>query len=398
MADTPTFVFGEDGRTYAYLDGKIVASATDADELEQKLATWPDVHEVPGGPHQHQQDFTRSYPEGLVAPDPQGLGVCQACNGEGAREGFGGCPHCGGTGQEPDPQDPAAPGAAVDPLQGASPDTLPGDNLPPRATHITTPNGLKGQILGKVKGLWGEQVTIRLENGRIAKFDVTDSSKVSFVEEKDTPSSPYGALEARLAATPDGTKASLVARIKELKAIKNDAAAVIRTAQYVDQETVHNLVVQADYELREVTDALAALEDAEPYAAPAPFSTGVAEQESMGGHDSTWLDNVVEDMVAENESLDFDQMIDEVPEVMAAELETPVLEDAGAVRDRAEALVTSKTAGLEPQAAADFRAAFLTRVEACRRAELGRREEREEVQSKTASSENYDGPAEGLFM
>lgn len=379
MADTPTFVFGDDGKAYAYLDGKIVAAATDVDELEQKLATFPVTHEFgmqqPAGP----DDF---------AQGPQGDGGCPSCQGAGT------CPACGGTGQSPDPADP---GAAVDPLPAASPDTLPGDDLPPRATHITTPNGLKGQILGKVKDVWGEEVTIRLENGRIARFDVTDMSNVEYVNEKTASTSPYAALEARLAATPDGTKDSLVARVKELKRIKQDAANLIRSADYVDEQTIHGFVVQADYELREVTDALAALEDAEPYAPPAPFSTGVAEQEAMGGHDSTWLDHTVQDMIAENESIDFDQMMDEAPELLTAELETPVLEDAPAVTARAASFVQSRTAGLDQEAAADFTSAFLKRVEACRKVELSRRED-PEVQAKQASTENYDGPAEGLFM
>src|SRR5208282_708852 len=56
------------------------------------------------------------------------------------------------------------------------------------ATHVETPSGLKGEVLGQVKGPWGsEEVTVRWENGRIAKYETDghphDGYKYS-IEEK----------------------------------------------------------------------------------------------------------------------------------------------------------------------------------------------------------------------
>ena len=72
------------------------------------------------------------------------------------------------------------------------------------ATHVQTPNGLKGTILGKQRGLWGDQVTIRLENGRIARFDVTPDDKWEWITEQKAASlSPLTRLQEKLAAPID---------------------------------------------------------------------------------------------------------------------------------------------------------------------------------------------------
>lgn len=333
MPATPTFVFDDDGKAYAYVAGKIVASADDADELERKLAEFP-----------FNKDEEKDDDEEKEEKDEKK------------------------------------------------------ESSYATATHVQTPNGLKGTILGKQKGLWGDQVTIRLENGRIARFDVTPDAKFEWINEQKTASSPLGSLQERLdAPIEDKSRAGLVARIKELKAIKHEAAQVLRTASYVDEQTVGNIMVFADHELREVTDALAALEDAEPYAPPAPFSTNVVEQESMGGSDSTWLDNVVQEMTDESEAQDFDKIMEEGPDLLVADLETPALEDALGVEEAANNFVSSRTAGLDPQAVAEFRKEFVDRVAQARKTELAERgRESERMAREAATEETY--PDEGLFL
>ena len=57
------------------------------------------------------------------------------------------------------------------------------------ATHITTPNGAKGEILNRVASLWGEQITVRFENGQIRRFDtMAGDERLSYIkEEPDQP-------------------------------------------------------------------------------------------------------------------------------------------------------------------------------------------------------------------
>ena len=386
----PTFVFDDNGTAYAYVDGKIIAAAQDADTLEDKLAMYPTVTS-PGAPSPHGgMPGPDNFAEGMELGPDEG-GACPTCQSPiGPGDQF--CAQCG-TPQTPEPQgaDPAAPGEAVDPLPAASPDTLPGDDLPPRATHITTPGGLKGQLLGRVKGLWGDQVTIRLENGRIAKFDVTSDTKVEYHEEKIEHHSPLAALQARLNEVPSGTKKSLQARVAELKAIKREAQNFFRQASYADELTINNIIVHADHELREVADAIAGLEEAEAYAPPAPFSPGVVEQESLGGNDGSWLDEVAESIASENEAHDFDQMIEDQPALMVADMPPEVLADPDAVAEEASDYVTSKTAGLVGPID-EFRAAFLARVENCRVAELQRLAEEDEEENDDEEDKEGEFP------
>lgn len=347
-ATNPTFVFDDDGKAYAYVAGKIVAAADDADELEAQLQRM-DTESNPVEAAKDKNPFAKKEDESEE-------------EGEEKKE--------------------SAVTAAT-------------------ATHVTTPNGLKGTILGKQKGLWGDQVTIRLENGRIAKFDVAASEDIEYSREVEDPfptqHNYVAKLQEQLDKTYDGTRAALVARVEELKLLKENGANFIRSASYADGETVDNIIVQADYELREVTDALSALEDAEPYAAPAPFATGVTEQESMGGGDSSWLDNAVDQMVTENEAQDFDALLEEGPDVFVSELETPVLEDQDVTNEYAEQFVSSKTAGLQPEAVTEFKKAFMTNVEHARQLELASRVEASEKIAKEASTEDHDGDATGLF-
>jgi hypothetical protein len=155
--------------------------------------------------------------------------------------------------------------------------------------------------------------------------------------------------------------------------------------------------VLADHELHETNDALEALVDTDAYAPPAPFDPQVAEQESVGGGDSTWLDDTLNEMIAEAESTDYDQLMEEAPEVMVAEMETPALEDAHGVADHASQFVSSKVAGIEHDAVEEFRAAFLERVESARKTELESREEQAVAQQREAAVED-EGPDEGLFL
>lgn len=395
MADSPTYVFDENGQVHAFVDGQHVASGTDVDALEHHLKTAaPPLPPGPGGP-----------PPGPPSPGLDGPPSPDAdpAGGKGIEVEFKGTlTPSGGGGPEAPPEGLDGPPEA-DPLPDAAPDSIPGDDLPPRATHIITPNGLKGQILGKTKGLWSDQVTIRLENGRIAKFDVVADSDIEYVAEAKVASNPYARMESVLSADIDPTRQGLKRRIAELKVVKQEAQASFRTASYVDETTLHNFIVEADAQINEAMDAIEHMDNATPYAPPEPQ---VFEQESLGGNDSTWLDDTLNQMIEEAESTDFDQVMEEQPEVMVAELDTPALEHAEGVQEYALSYVRSKTAGLDPKAVSEFTAAFLARVENCRLAELENREEDTDDEEEDDEKKKFnfdknasvdDGPDEGLF-
>lgn len=284
-------------------------------------------------------------------------------------------------------------------LPAGSSDTLPDVHH----THIVTPNGLKGQILGKHKDLWGEAVTVRFENGRIASYHVADDEKENdfkFVKEEDEEKeNPVENLKKKVEKETAHTTSGIQERLTELDEIKKQAYHLIsQGVSYEDEQQLDDVRTMADHERGELAAQLEYLEseEAEAYRPPAPYGMEAVEQESLGGGDGTWLDETLGEMIQEAEGTDFDQMMEEGPETFVAELEDPALADAGVVRQMASNLVRSKTAGIDPEAVKEFEKAFLGRVEWCRRARLTDR--KEEIKKEAASEENFDGPAEGLFM
>lgn len=252
------------------------------------------------------------------------------------------------------------------------------------ATHVVTPNGLKGQILGKVKDVWGDTVTVRFENGRIVQFPVSDSRLKFASEEAEAPESPVEALRQRLAQEVEGDRRSLLSRIQELKQIKLQAAdAIVKGASYEDEQELDTISIQADVEIGQVVAALdhIASED-EEYATPEPQ---VVEQASLGSHDGTWLDQTFAKMVNEANHTDYDQLMNEGPEAFVAELEAPALADAGVTREMASNFIRSKTAGANPEVRDAFESAWIDRVESLRRVELKTRKTRAK---KEAAAEN----------
>src|SRR5881409_2380858 len=127
MAESPTYVFDDDGKVYAYVDEKLVAMAgnqEDLDGFEQRIAAPPMPMPAPGGaaPVGGPPEPSPGGPDGppmdeMHDEEPEPAGMHVVFEGE---------------------LKPAPKGDDADPLPDAAPDTIPGDDLPPRATHIVT--------------------------------------------------------------------------------------------------------------------------------------------------------------------------------------------------------------------------------------------------------------------
>ena len=274
------------------------------------------------------------------------------------------------------------------------------------ATHIETPSGMKGEILGRHDGTWGEKlVTVRWENGRISRYQAHggNDDKITYkTAEQAEPESALEYLQGTLDETPEGTRESLASRIASLDDLVVRATAFQRTASYEEQRSASEIVIAAEHEKREVREALAHLElaDAEAFALPAPFRTGAVEQASIGGGSGSWLDATVDDMIAEASAQDFDKILAEEPGQFVAGLETAVIADTGATREAAEDLISAKLAGTQPESQESFRQAFLAKVEQARRDELKDRTKQAKKLAKTAAKEASadDTPDEALFF
>jgi len=390
-----SFVFEDDGEVYAYQEGRVLASARDADELEAKLA----------------DNF--GYPQGLEQPQPVPPGAdtnqaqpqqpngCKYCAGAGCAN----CqpnlttntPYVGAKDESVDTKDgPKGADFIYDVVDEEEKD----DKKKPsekEATHIITPNGLKGKIVGRVSYLWGDEITARFENGRVAKFDVVPD--LEFVNEPEVAFSPYQALLDRLSQIPNPSRDSLAQRIDELKDIKLEAQMLIHNASYIDEQTIDDIVIQASHEMKEVSQAIAALDEEVPYENK-PFAMHSASQEALG-QETTWLDDVVSAALNETLSQDFDQMMDEQPEVLVADIEDVVIDDPTEVQYRASSFVDSHTVGIDPQDKEKFRKAFLSRVEQARQREVASRQKEAHIQTQKVASipdPIADFPDESVFL
>jgi uncharacterized OB-fold protein len=301
----------EGGNVTTVVDGHVVASVKEAEFGGHEEPAVGQHH--PGGPGDVAQDFGINYND-----------FNQTCPDCGAQAGPDDqwCPECGselGHTIE-DPTTMPAPPADVqhDLARGAT---------------VVTPNGLKGQVLGKVASMWGDEVTVRLENGRIVRLPVTPALRTE-ASVKPVAENKVAALDARLASSDvTGTRASLVARLKELRTIQREAKALVSVSSHIEAQELDRIVVQAEYELGEVQEAIAHLADTEAFEPPAPFRMEAVEQAAMGGHsDSTWLDHTMNEMIAEAEATDYERLMDEGPEAFVAGLDDAPIAHAATTR------------------------------------------------------------------
>lgn len=391
MMQTATFVLGDDGINYLYQGSQIVASSPNLDELEKLAQDF-------GGSSFGQPDIGMTDPMSQAAPCPCGKP---------------GCPGCGQANAGPAPMNPSLP-----PITGKDRDRkeergeedkerVETDDIMPieKATHIITPNGVRGKIVGRAMGIYGEEVTVRLENGRIAKYDLVGGEKFHLEDANASKVSAYRELRSKLDEVPAITKGALLKRIEDLREVRKQARALIAGAPYLDAEELDDIIVTAGHEIKEAAQAIEYI-DEQGYEAPRPFTHQAVEQGSVGGGDASWLSDVMAVALGEAEATDYDQLMDEAPETLIAEIETPVLSDQEAVHNIADEFVTSKTVGLESNAVQAFRQAFLARVEEVRVRESSARPNRErQVQAgktqKTAkrlADEASQVPDEGLFL
>jgi hypothetical protein len=406
-----TFVFDNDGKAHAMKEGKVVASADSVEELEtlvREAAPAPQapMPQPPMPVDQQQQQQAPGTPPATPIVNPPGTpggipnqvappGTVMAPNtpiGQGqvpqqlmaAKDGcdcWDGYERVSGT-------EACAEGSCkkCDDHRGKEKES---------ATHVITPNGLKGRILGKTKDMWGDTVTVRFENGRIVQFPVSDGLR--YASEKEEVLSVTASLRERLNVSSDGDRDSLIARIGELKSIRREAQVKIANdgASFEDEAELDNISVEAGTELGEVVAALDHIND-ETTEAYRPPTMHVAEQASLGGNDGTWLDDTFSNMVSEANHTDYDKLMSEGPEAFVAELETPALADSGVTREMASSHIRSKTAGANPDARDSFETAWIDRVETLRRKEILNRKTKAKKEA-AAETDHSNLPDDILF-
>lgn len=269
------------------------------------------------------------------------------------------------------------------------------------ASHVITPNGVKGEILGRTPDLWGEQLTIRLANGTITQYTVHGESDVEWVtEKKASVGSPIDSLKEQLEADFERDRASLEDRHATLKEISREAQRLASAgAPYSVEVELDQLRTAAEAESRQIKEAIDHLDaaDAESFIPEAPFEPRVVEQADLG-HGDDWLETVRQDMVAESEAEDHNKLLSEGPALFVTELDNGALADTGVTREMALSHIVSRTAGYTGEDVEEYREAFIARVEVARRHELAARKKLVSKQAKEVEEIQSSAPDDALFL
>jgi hypothetical protein len=271
-----------------------------------------------------------------------------------------------------------------------------------KATHITTPNGLRGEVISRVEGVFGGEITVRFENNQIRRFETAagdDGIKYS-VDEPKVSSSPKDHFQARLNERYVTSREGLTERLTALDEIARGAGRLAaRESSIPESRALHGFVLAAEAETAEIKEVLAHLEDVDAQnAAPAPPVYSAVEQISLGrAANDSWLDVTAAEMIVESEAQDFDKLLAEGPTALVSSLDDFAVHNAGTVAEIAASHIMGKTAGFKGEKIEAYREAFVAASEQARRHELTYRQDnvRKEATVKEASIANL--PDEFLF-
>lgn len=383
------YVFKDD-KVYAIREGKVVASADTLGDLEKRVANWGDLQRS-----EYEQ------------PEPEGQYACPNCQKPAHDWGNGTCPHCGEqlVDNESHHHDPY--GDDDHGPMDSDYDPNPGGHHSPwdMTASVVGPGGLKGKVLGKVRDVWGEEVAVRFENGRIAHLRVQQDGslqggfKESIEKTASAPAATGADLLARIEAHFDATRQGVTARLAEIESIRMEARERIASASPADASVFDSIMLTAEVErgtLRQALDAIEADEATQAELAPYEMKAAPA-QESLGRGEGNWLDGVVSAMVAEAEGQDFDKIANEEPALFVSDLYPGALADTGVTRDMATSHIRSKTAGLARAQADGIERTFLANVEAARKAALSERRTTVHKQAAAREDKYKDLPDDILF-
>lgn len=270
-----------------------------------------------------------------------------------------------------------------------------------KPTHIIGPGGIKGQILTRTASTWGEEVTVRFENGEFRTIPVSDRTQFTTENPKTASSSPLERLKAGIEKVAGTSRTDLQARFTELEAIKFEAREhITKGASNEDLHAFHNIIVTADLEQQEIRDHAEYLNatEGEGYQPYKPEMQIIDAPNIGHQNDGTWLDATLADIREEAQETDFNKLLDDGPTTFVAEQEDVTLSDSGDVRERALSHIRSKTAGLQSDQLDAYENLFLARVEEARRVELAHRKQTVKKEAAQKQSDVDNAPVESLFL
>jgi hypothetical protein len=271
-----------------------------------------------------------------------------------------------------------------------------------KATHITNPNGLKGEILSRTAATWGDAVTVRFENGQIQTMYITDEMNFTTEAPKKTASTtPMKRLASVVEENVSPDRESLKARQATLTNVRVEAQNLIAQGGSVDDMyALNEIVLQAENEQREIKQALEYMDATEgegyqPYKPDMQVIDGENVGHQNGGQ---WLEHTFRELEEQAKQTDFDALLEDGPTLLVSEQDDDVVADAGAVRELALSHVQSRTAGLIGDQIDEYERLFVARAEEARRVELAHRKQTVKKEAAQKKSNVDDAPVESLFL
>lgn len=268
------------------------------------------------------------------------------------------------------------------------------------ATHITTPNGETGVILGRTASVFSDSITVRFENGQIRHYDTFVGDGLQFTsKEVNAPSSPVEYFQRQLDETYTPSRDGLISRLNTLSEVRKGATYLAsQRVSYADGQELHKIVLTADAEANEVKEALEHLVAADAEAMVPPKQSYTAVEQASMGNSGDWLEVVAKEIIAESEAEDYDKLLSEGPTNFVSNLETGTLAHTGTVAEMAREHITSRTAGFQGEAVDDYRDRFVASTELARRRELTYRQDAARDDASVKKSAVAEAPDEALFL
>jgi len=273
------------------------------------------------------------------------------------------------------------------------------DNRRKEATHVTTPDGMTGVILGRTPGVWAEEITVRFDNGQLRRFLTHKEDGLKYHTEKVAKNESF-ADQARniLRKETAVDKDSLYQRYEELNDLQKRVAMVVANdnVPYSVGQELHNIFIEANLEKQQIVEILDHLMDRDSYTPPQRAYAAV-EQASMGRSDD-WLSIVAEEMAHESAQQDWDELLKEEPVRLIASLDDGPLSSLETVRELAREHIYSKTAAFRGDDVEKFRNQFVARAVALRDRELKLRKKMRIEKDSKVKKDQKKFPDESLFL
>lgn len=263
-------------------------------------------------------------------------------------------------------------------------------------------NGVEGKITDRWVDMYGVQMARFATAEGVVEVPLQAIESTIDVEEINNPI-------VRIEQFMDGmepvtaSRPSIMARIANLETIVSETNALLSDDKLPlrQQMKLDEINLTARLQLGELKETLSTFVSADDhsYISQLPqYEMQVVEQADLGHKsDGAWLDEAYNEMIYDPNRLSFQQIIDEEPPLLIANLPYEVLSDAPAVRQMAIEAAKRHTARIQPEGRSEFIQFFAGQVEHLRRCAQADRKRAMKKEVTALNNQTLNVPDEALF-